>query len=70
MKNKLAAYTLRLALFIFFACMIMVFFTNRGSAEQYVMIFSCALMAALIAGISIAERLKDKGKRDKGEIKK
>ena len=58
MKNKLMSFTVRAALFLFFACLVMVFITDRGSAERYVMIFSCVLILAFVSGIVLWGMIK------------
>lgn len=67
--EKVVSITLRLALFLFIANIIMLFIVEPFSAEFVITVISAALMLLLVATIVIIRLVKDKKGRAK-EIEK
>lgn len=67
--EKVVSITLRLALFLFIANIIMLFIVEPFSAEFVITVISAALMLLLVATIVIVRLVKDKKDRAK-EIEK
>lgn len=63
--DKVVSITLRLALFLFIANIIMLFIVEPMSAEFIVTVISAVLMLALVATIVIVRVVKDKKERGK-----
>lgn len=64
MKDALISFTLKAALFILIAGLIMMLITPFGSAEWYVSLFSSVIMLILVIIIRIICFVRDR--RDKG----
>ena len=63
--DKVVSITLRLALFLFIANIIMLFIVEPMCAEFIVTVISAVLMLALVATIVIVRVVKDKKERGK-----
>lgn len=63
MKNSMFSVTIKMALFLMIASLVMLFITAPASAEWYVSLFSAILMFALVVIIRIYCYLRDR--RDK-----
>jgi hypothetical protein len=64
MKNtKIYSYILRFSMVLFFLCLFMVFYVDKGSAEFVIMVISTVINAvlAIVSGIilNIKEKRKD-----------
>lgn len=64
MGGKLVSFTLKAALFLLIANVIMLFVVPYNSAEWFVTLFSAGLMLLLIVGVQIAYAIKRR--RNKG----
>ncbi len=63
MKGSLVSFTIKAALFLLIASLVMLFIVPFGSAEWYIMIISAGLMALLIAVIQIIYAVRGRKKK-------
>ncbi len=63
MKDSMIAFTLRAALFLLIANVVMLFIVKFDSAEWYVTLFSVVLMTVLVLVIQIVSRIRRRGKK-------
>lgn len=63
MRGTLASFTLRAAVFLLIANLIMLLIVPFGSAEWYITVMSAGLMVVLIAIIRIVYLVKERRKK-------
>ena len=59
--EKLIFFSLRMALFLLIANILMLFIVDVSSAEWVVCIISAVLMALLVAGVTVVRKKKENG---------
>lgn len=63
MKGQLISFTVKAALFLLFANLVMLFIVPFGTAEWYITVISAGLMAVLLAAIRIIYAVRERRKR-------
>jgi len=62
--EKLIFFSLRMALFLLIANILMLFIVDVNSAEWVVCIISAVLMALLVAGVTVVRKVREKKQTD------
>ncbi len=60
MRGQLVSFTVKAALFLLLASAVMLFIVPFGTAEWYILIISCGLMAVLLAAIRIIYAVRER----------
>lgn len=63
MKEQLISFTVKAALFLLLANLVMLFIVPFGTAEWYITVISAGLMAVLLAAIRIIVAVRERGNR-------
>lgn len=63
MKGQLISFTVKAALFLLFANLVMLFIVPFGTAEWYITVISAGLMAVLLAAIRIVYAVRERRNR-------
>ena len=63
MKGQLISFTVKAALFLLLANLVMLFIVPFGTAEWYITVISAGLMAVLLAAIRIIVAVRERGNR-------
>ena len=63
MKGQLISFTVKAALFLLFANLVMLFIVPFGTAEWYITVISAGLMAVLLAAIRIIIAVQERRNR-------
>ncbi|HIZ72680.1 MAG TPA: hypothetical protein H9964_03780 [Candidatus Gallimonas intestinavium] len=63
MKGQLISFTVKAALFLLFANLVMLFIVPFGTAEWYITVISAGLMAVLLAAIRIIYAVRERRNR-------
>lgn len=63
MKGQLISFTVKAALFLLLANLVMLFIVPFGTAEWYITVISAGLMAVLLAAIRIIYAVRERRKR-------
>ncbi|PWM54525.1 MAG: hypothetical protein DBX60_00790 [Bacillota bacterium] len=63
MKGQLISFTVKAALFLLLANLVMLFIVPFGTAEWYITVISAGLMAVLLAAIRIIYAVRERRNR-------
>lgn len=63
MKEQLISFTVKAALFLLLANLVMLFIVPFGTAEWYITVISAGLMAVLLAAIRIIVAVRERRNR-------
>lgn len=63
MKGQLISFTVKAALFLLLANLVMLFIVPFGTAEWYISVISAGLMAVLLAAIRIIYAVRERRNR-------
>ncbi len=63
MKGQLISFTVKAALFLLLANLVMLFIVPFGTAEWYITVISAGLMAVLLAAIRIIYAVRERRKK-------
>ena len=63
MKGQLISFTVKAALFLLFANLVMLFIVPFGTAEWYITVISAGLMAVLLAAVRIICAVRERRNR-------
>lgn len=63
MKGQLISFTVKAALFLLLANLVMLFIVPFGTAEWYITVISAGLMAVLLAAIRIIVAVRERRNR-------
>ena len=63
MKGQLISFTVKAALFLLLANLVMLFIVPFGTAEWYITVISAGLMAVLLAAIRIVYAVRERRNR-------
>ena len=63
MKGQLISFTVKAALFLLLANLVMLFIVPFGTAEWYITVISAGLMAVLLAAIRILVAVRERRNR-------
>lgn len=63
MRGQLVSFTVKAALFLLLASVVMLFIVPYGTAEWYITVISAGLMAVLLAAIRIICAVRERRKR-------